>query len=116
IPQNEGCAGSKRPLGPLGDEKCQHCSATFGASRTATAQAEGGLKMSAAWPEISALLFEESSHAKTSDGSCGTSFFMYSRTCFTGSDFTVMLPSLSTSSAPYALNSNITVKSDLVKQ
>src|ERR1700741_4998319 len=63
MPQNDTCAASKRPLGPLGDGKCQHCSATFGASRTATAQAEGGLKISAAWPEISALLLPASSHA-----------------------------------------------------
>src|SRR6478672_8169273 len=48
MPQKDGCAGSKRPLGPFGDGKCQHCSATFGASRTATAHAEGGLKISAA--------------------------------------------------------------------
>src|SRR5436190_23996718 len=100
MPQYEGCAGSKRPFGPFGDGKCQHCSATFGASRTATAQAEGGLKISAAWPEISALLLLESSHAKTSGGRNGTSFLNQPSTCFTGSDLTVMLPSLSTSSAP----------------
>src|SRR5437764_3241026 len=104
MPQYEGCAGSKRPFGPFGDGKCQHCSATFGASRTATAQAEGGLKINAAWPEISALLFEESSQAKTSGGSNGTSFLNQPSTCFTGSDLTVMLPSLSTSSAPCAVN------------
>src|SRR3954451_4237795 len=104
MPQKDGCAGSKRPFGPLGDGKCQHCSATFGASRTATAQAEGGLKISAAWPEISALLLLESSHAKTSCGRRGTSRLNHSRTCFTGSDLTVMLPSLSTRSAPCAVN------------
>src|ERR1051325_7652521 len=100
MPQNEGCAGSNRPFGPLGDGKCQHCSATFGASRTATAQAEGGLKISAACPEISALLLLESSQAKTSGGRCGTSLLNHSSTCLTGSDLTVVLPSLSTSSAP----------------
>src|SRR5258707_10424291 len=103
MPQNDGLAGSNRPFGPFGDGKCQHCSATFGASRTATAQAEGGLKINAAWPEISALLLLESSQAKTSGGSTGTSFLNHSNTCFTGSDLTVMLPSLSTSSAPYAV-------------
>src|ERR1044071_242264 len=100
MPQNEGCAGSKRPFGPFGDEKCQHCSATLGASRTATAQADGGFMISAAWPEISALLFEESSQAKTSGGRTFTSFWNHSRTCLTWSDFTVVLPFLSTSSAP----------------
>src|ERR1041385_6447173 len=100
MPQNEGCAGSKRPLGPFGEEKCQHCSATFGASRTATAQADGGFMISAAWPEISALLFEESSQAKTSGGSTGTSFWNHSSTCFIASDLTVTLPSLSTIWAP----------------
>src|SRR5207302_5902679 len=103
MPQNEGCAGSKRPFGPLGAEKCQHCSATFGASRTATAQAEGGLKMNAAWPEISALLLLESSQAKTSGGRNGTSFLNHASTCLTGSDLTMMLPSLSTRSAPCAV-------------
>src|SRR5438067_2046712 len=103
MPQYEGCAGSKRPFGPFGDGKCQHCSATFGASRTATAQAEGGLKISAAWPEINALLLLESSQANTSGGRNGTSFLNQPRTCFTGSDLTVMLPSLSTNSAPCAV-------------
>src|SRR6188508_3202259 len=104
MPQKDGCAGSKRPFGPFGDGKCQHCSATFGASRTATAQAEGGFMISAAWPEISALLLLESSQAKTSGGRNGTSFLNHSSTCFTWSDLTMVLPSLSTSCAPYALN------------
>src|SRR3954465_13479582 len=100
MPQNEGCAGSKRPFGPFGDEKCQHCSAILGASRTATAQAEGGFMISAACPETSALLLLESSQAKTSGGRTGTSRLNQSSTCFTGSDLTVILPSLSPSSAP----------------
>src|SRR3954451_12664895 len=100
MPQNEGCAGSKRPFGPFGDEKCQHCSATLGASRTATAHAEGGFMISAACPEISALLLLESSQAKTSGGRNGTSFLNHSSTCLVASDFTVVLPSLSTSWAP----------------
>src|SRR5213595_2710900 len=104
MPQNEGCAGSKRPFGPLGAEKCQHCSATFGASRTATAQAEGGLKISELWPEINALLFDESSQANTSGGRNGTSFLNHSSTCLVASDLTVMLPSLSTICAPWPRN------------
>src|SRR3954470_6599778 len=99
-PQKNGTVGSKRPLGPFGEGNVQSCSATFGASRTATAQAEGGLKISAACPEISALLLLESSQAKTSGGRNGTNRLNQSSTCFTGSDLTVILPSLSTSSAP----------------
>src|SRR6185369_15539272 len=101
-PQKNGTAGSKLPFGPLGVGKVQSCSATFGASRTATAQAEGGLKISDDWPEISALLFEASSHAKTSGGRTGTSFLNHSSTCFVASDLTVMLPSLSVIWAPWA--------------
>src|SRR5215469_14745017 len=59
-------------------EKFQHCSATLGASRTATAQAEGGFMIRALWPEISALLLLESSQAKTPSGSSGISFLKYS--------------------------------------
>src|SRR5690242_11218930 len=99
-PQKNGTAGSKRPFGPFGVGNVHNCSATCGASRTATAQAEGGFMISAACPEISALLFEASSHAKTSGGSTGTSFLNHSRTCFIWSDLTVMLPSLSTIWAP----------------
>src|SRR5205814_9976992 len=96
MPQNEGCAGSKRPFGPFGDEKCQHCSATLGASRTATAQADGGFMISAAWPEISALLLLESSQANTSGGRNFTSFWNHAITCFTASDLTVPSPTLQT--------------------
>src|SRR5712672_3201159 len=42
MPQKPKLHGSKRPFGPLGEWKVQSCSATFGASRTATAQAPGG--------------------------------------------------------------------------
>src|SRR5205085_4776331 len=104
MPQYEGCAGSKRPFGPFGEGKCQHCSATFGASRTATAQAEGGFMINALWPDISALLLLESSQANTPSGSSGTSFLKNSSLCLVASDLTVMLPSLSTSSAPLAAN------------
>src|SRR5437660_12857897 len=92
-PQKNGTAGSKRPWGPLGVGKVQSCSATFGASRTATAQAEGGFMINDDCPEIRALLLEASSQANTSGGSTGTSFLNHSSTCFTASDFTVMLPS-----------------------
>ena len=56
--------------------------------------------ISAACPEISDLLFEASSQAKTLGGSTGTSFLNHSSTCFVASDLTVMLPSWSTSCAP----------------
>src|SRR5260370_20074180 len=101
VPQKNGTAASKRPFGPFGDGKCQTCSATLGASRTATAQAEGGLKISVPWPEIRYLLFEESSQAKASFGINGTSFLNHSITCRVASDLTVMLPSLSTKAAPW---------------
>ena len=57
--------------------------------------------ISAACPEISALLFEASSQANTCGGSTGTSFWNHSSTCFISSDLTVMLPSLSTIWAPW---------------
>src|SRR5438552_1823785 len=101
VPQKNGTAGSNRPFGPFGDGKCQTCSATLGLSRTATAQAEGGLKISAPWPEIRNLLFEESSQAKASLGKSGTNFLNHSSTCRVASDLTVMLPSLSTMAAPW---------------
>src|SRR5436190_7708587 len=102
MPQKYDAKGAKRPFGPDGMPCVHNCSATWGASRLATAQALGGFMISAPLPDTSHLLFEESSHAKTSGGSTATSFFMYSRTCFTLSDFTVTLPLASTSSAPYA--------------
>src|SRR4029077_9480284 len=64
-----------RPFGPFGAGNVHNCSATFGASRLATAQAEGALKIRALCPEISALLFEASSQAKTLGGKNGTAFF-----------------------------------------
>ena len=56
--------------------------------------------ISALWPEISALLLLESSQAKTPSGNSGTSFLKKSSMCLVASDLTVMLPSLSTISAP----------------
>src|SRR6185312_9005565 len=101
VPQKNGTAGSKRPFGPFGVGKCQISSPIFGASRTATAQAEGGLKISGPSPEIRYLLFDASSQANPSFGVRGTSFWNHSSTCFIASDLTVMLPSLSTSAAPW---------------
>src|SRR5690242_17033635 len=97
-----GRYGAKRPFGPFGIEKVQHCSATLGLSRFATDQAEGGFMIIEPWPEMSHLLLDASSHAKTSFGMYLTSCCMYSSTCFTASFFlTMMLPLASTRSAPY---------------
>ena len=61
--------------------------------------------ISAPLPATSHLLFDASSQANTSGGRNGTSFFMYSSTCFTGSEFTVMFPLASTRYAPYEADS-----------
>ena len=58
----------KRPSGPAGIGTVQQFAETCGASRFATAHAEGGLKISAERPEISARLFDASSQAQTSLG------------------------------------------------
>src|SRR5689334_22337062 len=102
MPQKYGMKGWTRPFGPRGDGKVQSCSATFGASRLATAHALGGFMMSAPLPAINHLLFEASSHANTSGGRNGTSFLQYSIAWRVASVFTVMLPFASTSCAPYA--------------
>jgi hypothetical protein len=60
-PQKKLKVGKNRPFGPLGAGNVQQSAATCGASRFATAQADGGLKISALLPEISARLFEASS-------------------------------------------------------
>src|SRR3954471_19133175 len=93
-----------RPFGPLGAGKVHSCSATFVASRFATAQAEGALKMRALCPEISALLLEASSQAKTLGGKNGAVFLNHSSTVRVASLLTVMLPLASTISAPWLLN------------
>src|SRR5215813_1662679 len=93
-----------RPVGPVGAGKVQSCSATFGASRLATAQAEGALKINALWPEISALLFEASSQAKTLGGKNGTVRLNHSSTVRVVSLLTVMSPLAFTSCSPWALN------------
>src|SRR5438045_8489102 len=92
-----------RPLGPVGVGKVHNCSAIFGASRLATAQAEGALKIKALWPEISALLFEESSQAKTLGGKNGTVRLNHSRTVRIASLLTVISRSASTDCAPWLL-------------
>src|SRR5436190_23756055 len=92
------------PFGPTGVGKVQSCSATFGASRLATAQAEGALKIRALWPEISALLFDASSQAKTLGGKNGTVFLNHSSTARVASLLTVMSPFSLTSTAPWLLN------------
>src|SRR5437764_12244617 len=92
------------PFGPTGVGKVHNCSATFGASRLATAQAEGALKIRALWPEISALLLDASSQAKTLGGKDGTVFLNHSSTIRIASLRTVMLPLASTSCAPWLLN------------
>ncbi len=60
-PQNDWENGTKRPLGPFGAENVQQSAATCGASRLATAHAEGGFQINALLPEISARLLDASS-------------------------------------------------------
>ena len=61
IPQENAPSGMNRPFGPFGAGNVQQSAATFGASRFATAQAEGGFQISALLPEINARLFDASS-------------------------------------------------------
>src|SRR5437764_219533 len=100
IPQYQGMPASIRPFGPFGGGNVHNCLAISGASRTATAQAEGGLRISEPLPEIRYLLLLALSQAYTSGGRNGASRLNQSSTIFTGSELTVMLPSRSTSSAP----------------
>src|SRR5476651_2506930 len=72
--QKYGKYGANRPFGPAGKPWVQHCSATCGASRLATAQALGGFMIIAPRPETSHLLLEPSSHAGASDGRNAISF------------------------------------------
>src|SRR5262247_390622 len=95
-----GSIGLKRPAGPFGKPCVQHFSATCGASRLATAQALGGLKISDPLPEISHLLFDASSQDGASGGTTAAIFLPYSSTWRTASDLTVTLPLASMSSAP----------------
>src|SRR5438874_1305063 len=93
-----------RPFGPFGVGKVHSCSATFGASRLATAQADGALKIKALCPEISDLLFEASSQAKALSGKNGTVRLNHSSTVRIASLLTVISPLASTSCAPWLLN------------
>src|SRR6202795_2084891 len=68
MPQKYGMLGVKRPFGPAGMPCVHRCSATWGASRLATAQALGGFMMSAPLPATSHLLLVASSHAGASGG------------------------------------------------
>src|SRR6187401_1310570 len=74
MPHRYGRNGAKRPFGPEGKPCVQHCSATCGASRLATAQALGGFMMSAPLPETSHLLLEASSQDGASGGRKEISF------------------------------------------
>src|SRR5262249_5440454 len=67
-PQKNGTKGANRPFGPAGKPCVQHCSATCGASRFATAQALGGIMIREPSSEIRNLLFEGASQADTSEG------------------------------------------------
>src|SRR3954453_11473042 len=58
MPQKYGLYATNRPFGPRGAENVQQSCATRGWSRFATAQAEGGLKINALWPEIKARLLD----------------------------------------------------------
>src|SRR5215213_9310296 len=104
MPQKYGRWGTMRPFGPFGLGKVQQSAATCGASRFATAHADGGFQMSAAFPEISARLFEASSHWIASGGMNFTSFWQYSMAAMTLSDSIVILPLATTRSAPKAPN------------
>src|SRR5215475_5719163 len=102
MPQKNGRCGTSLPLGPVGFGKVQQSSATCGASRLATAQAEGGFQISAALPEISARLLDASSHCTPSGGMNFTIFWQYSIAAMTLSDSMVISPFSFTRSAPNA--------------
>src|ERR1700733_11128432 len=91
-PQKYGRCGTIRPFGPSGLGNVQQSSATFGASRFATAQAEGGFQISAALSEISARLFDASSQLTASGDVNFTILAQYSIAGMTLSDSIVMLP------------------------
>src|SRR5271170_14807 len=103
-PQKYGRCGTMRPFGPVGLGKVQQSSATWGASRLATAQADGGFQIKVALPEISARLFEASSQLTASGGMNFTMRSAYSIAWRTLSDSMTMLPLASTRSAPNAPN------------
>src|SRR5207237_5673882 len=108
VRQKAEWVGSKRPFGPFGEWKVHSCAAMSGASRTATAQAPGGFMIKAPWPDTSHLLLAALSHANALGGKNGTAFLNHSRTPFTASDLTTMLPSSSTSDAPQLAKTALT--------
>src|SRR5436190_10324617 len=114
MPQKYGRNGAKRPFGPDGNPCVQHCSATCGASRLATAQALGGFMIIAPRPDTSHLLFEASSHAGASAGKNFASFTLYSSALRTSSVFTVMSPLALTRYAPWPLNQAPAVSTESV--
>ncbi|MBV9247726.1 MAG: hypothetical protein JO227_00570 [Acetobacteraceae bacterium] len=61
IPQKKNALGTKRPFRPAGAENVQQSAPTGRLSRTQTAQAKGGLKISALLPAINARLLDASS-------------------------------------------------------
>src|SRR6185312_2206962 len=103
-PQKYGRSGMNLPFGPAGLGKVQQSAATCGASRLATAQAEGGFQIRALLPEISARLLEASSYCTVSAGMNGISRLQYSIASRTVSVSTVMLPLASSRFAPNAPN------------
>src|SRR4051812_50154499 len=73
--QKYGRNGANRPFGPAGKPWVQHCSATCGASRLATAQALGGVIIIAPLPHTSPFLLEASVQAPPPRGREEISFF-----------------------------------------
>src|ERR1700761_5483923 len=104
MPKKYGRIGTMRPFGPRGFGKVHRSSAICGASRLATAHADGGFQISADLPEINARLLDASSKLTVSAGRKGISRLAYSITAFTLSESAVMLPLASTRSAPNAPN------------
>src|SRR5258708_19290443 len=74
VVQKKGRNGAKRPFRPSGKPWVQHCSATSGASRLATAHALGGFIINAPFPCTPHLLLAASSHAGASGGRNAISF------------------------------------------
>src|SRR3954467_4638447 len=104
MPQKYGRCGTGRPFGPRGLEKVQQSAAICGASRLATAHAEGGFQIMALLPEMRARLLEASSNCTVSAGRNGTSRLQYSIAAMTPGESTVMLPLASIRSPPNAPN------------
>src|SRR5262249_42971277 len=104
MPWKRGSTDTNRPLAPFGMACVHSFSATCGASRLATAQALGGLKIKAPLPATSHLLLEALSQALTSGGRNAESRCKYSSAWRVASDLMVISPFSLTSSAPKARN------------